>query len=105
MAFGDFTSYGGGGGGGAFWPGSRKQAYRWLIDLKFGTKNGIHNTSKYAKIEVIDVSTFRDMMSKNFALQEGTSHRNLHLLWPKIIPPYPFPWFLSKTKKFICSIF
>ena len=63
-------------GGGAFWPGSRKQAYRWLIDLKFGTKNGIHNTSKYAKFEVIDVSTFRDMMSKNFALQEGTSHRD-----------------------------
>ena len=62
---------------GAFWPGPRKQGYGYLIDMKFGTNNGINNTSKYAKFEIIYFSTFRNMTSQSFLLQKGTSHRDL----------------------------
>ena len=36
----------------------------WLTDLKFGTNNGIDNTNNFAKFELIDFSTFRDMTSQ-----------------------------------------
>ena len=34
-------------GGKAFWPGPIKHGYGWGIDLKFGTNNGMDNTSKH----------------------------------------------------------
>ena len=62
-------------------------------------------------IKIIGFSTFRDMMSQKVLLQKRTGHRDSVITnWnpaklEKIILPSAFPWFSSKTKNFICSIF
>ena len=111
-------------GGGTFWPEPSKQGYSYRINFKFATNNGMDNTSKRAKFKVIGCSTFRDMTSQKFSFRKGTSHNDSIFLPPGIeqnskkslfclktsflsqnSTPFVFPWFSSKTKKFICSIF
>ena len=44
--------------------------------MQFDTNNGTDDTSRYSKFEVIGFSTFRDMTSQKFPLQNGISYRN-----------------------------
>ena len=68
------------GGGELVGPGpENKVIVDQVIDLKFGTKDGIDNTSKYAKFKVIGFSTLRDMVSQNYPSPEGNKSLRLDI--------------------------